>query len=104
MFDRTPALPGAPARGSAISQGLSLLGTAGGIGISILLTPLLFGLTEQPLHSYLAKHWGPDMASVLSWVMFGVEGVIAYVLTKLTIVSALTAAIVTLAARRIPFA
>lgn len=49
MFDRTAPLPGAAAKGSAISQGLSLLGTAGGIGVSILVTPLLFvSVTPRP--------------------------------------------------------
>jgi hypothetical protein len=104
MLDRTSSLTGAPGKGSPISQGLSLLGSAGGIGVAILLTPLLHELIKHPLSQYLAKHWGPEMASVLSLVMFGIEGVITYVLTKLTIVSVLTAAIITLAARRIPFA
>lgn len=102
MFNQHPTIP-AP-KGSPISQALSLLGTTGGIGVAILLTPLLFGVTKQPLFSYLSKAWGPDLASLLTWVMGGVEGVVIYIVTKLLISIAATSAIVALAARRIPFA
>lgn len=102
--DRSQSSFGAAPRGSAISQGLSLLGTASGIGVAILLTPLLFGLTKQPLFSYLSESWGPALASMLTWVMGGVEGVVIYVVTKLLISIAATSAIVALAARRIPLA
>lgn len=101
MFSQHSSLPSS--KGSPISQALSMLASAGGIAAAILLTPLAYGLTQAPLHSYLSRYWGPDLAAFLSGTMGVIEAIVIFVLTKLLISIAATAAIVGLAARRVPF-
>jgi hypothetical protein len=104
MFDRTSTLPGTVAKGSAISQGLSLLGSAVGFAVALLATPLVFALTKQPLGSYFAGSYGPEIGSGLTYLMGCLEFLLIFVGTKLVLSIAATSAIVALAARRIPFA
>lgn len=103
MFDRNPSLPASVSKGSPTSQSLSLLATAGGIGAAILLTPVLFGLVETWLADYLARSWGPgSLSSFLTFVMWVIVAVTIYATTKISIIGGLTAAIVSIAARRVP--
>jgi hypothetical protein len=73
----------------------------GGIAAAILLTPLLFGLTEPVLSPYFAKHWGPDLASMLTFVFGGIEFLVIGLVTKLLISLGTTSVVVALAARRV---
>lgn len=104
MFKSGTGVSESSGKGSAVSHALSLLGTAGGIGIAILLTPLLFGITKEPLLSYLGKAWGSDLAMLLTYTMGLIEGIVVYVASKLCIVGGATWALVSLAARRAPIA
>lgn len=101
--DRSPTFPasGPPRASSAMAQAIGLLGTVGGIAAAILIGPLVFSLTEDWLSAYLSRHWG-DLSGLLLFAMFAVFATVLYVVTKISIMAALTAAIVSLAARRVP--
>jgi len=104
MFDRDQSIPAPPPKGSALAQGISLLGTVAGIGAAILLTPLLFEITKQPLSNYLTKTWGPDLSGLLTYGLGALQLCAIFALTRVLVVVGATAAIVALAARRIPHA
>lgn len=89
-------------KGSVFYRGVSALGTAIGIGISILATPPVFEWTRGPLFSYLEKTWGDDLSTVLTWTFAGVEAFVIYAFVKLLFTSAVIWGMAALAARRFP--
>lgn len=103
MFNRSPTPSGPVPHGSPLTRCLSMLGTAGGVAAAILLTPLLFSLTEHWLSGYLTNAWG-GFAALLTLAMGVICAVVLFAVTKILIISGLTAAIVSLAARTSPSA
>jgi hypothetical protein len=102
MFRSSAPTMESAGKGSAITKGISAIGTALGIGAAILLTPILFEWTRQPLLNHLLETWNAGLANLLTWVMGGVEAFIIYGGTKLffTLLTIWTTA--ALAARRFP--
>jgi hypothetical protein len=101
MFQKPPSTDGA-GKGSVFYRGVSGLGTAIGIGVSILATPPIFDRTRGPLFAYLTKTWGDNLSNLLTWTMGGVEGFILYASVKLIFTSLVIFAFAALAARRFP--
>jgi hypothetical protein len=100
MFQQSPQ--SSAGKGGVFNSAVSLLGTAAGIGVAILITPPIFGATRGPLFGYLTETWGHGIATALTWTMGGVEAVIVYVLVKLLVVLGGTFAAAALAAFGFP--
>jgi len=98
MYGKHPQASGG--KGSAIYQGISGLGSAIGLGVSILLTPQIYTWSKDALYSYLARYLRHDFAEILTVVMGGVEGFIIYSVISLLFTFVVTCAIATFAARR----
>ena len=70
-------------KASAIYKSVSLLGTALGLGLVILVTPLFYGWTYQPLYRYLAKTWPYEVAELLTWLFIILESIVIYTVIKI---------------------
>ncbi len=102
MFNGGNRVPDGAGKGSAIYQGISAIGTALGIGAAILVTPIVFGWTKEPLYSYLSETWRADVSLLLTWAFAAVEAFTIYGSTKLLFTLLTVWSTAALAARRFP--
>lgn len=71
------------AKGSAIYRGISGLGSAVGLAVTIMLTPVVFERSKGFIYGYLSSYWGHDIANVLTLVMGAIQAFVIYACTSL---------------------
>jgi hypothetical protein len=101
MFQQTSQSDGA-GKGSTINTGVSGLGTAIGIGASILAIGPVFEHTRLAVFLYLFKTFGRGLSIFLTYAFGAVEAVIIYYIVKLLFTSFAIWSFAALAARRFP--
>ena len=102
MFQQQPKQVDGVGKGSVFYRGVSSLGTAIGIAVSILATPPVYDATRGPLLEYLLRTWDARLANLLTWVFGGAEAFAIYATVKLLFTSFVIWAMAALAARRFP--
>ena len=85
---------------SGLYKGISALGNAVALAVTLLGTPLVFEITKRPLYRYFRDAWGSDLATYLVWAMGGIEGFIIFATTALLFKAGVVWALTALAMRR----
>jgi len=85
---------------SGLYKSVSTLGHAIALGVAILGTPMLFLATKAVFFSYFSEAWGPTLASLLMWVMGGVEAYVIFAATSFLFIAGTSWVMTVLAVRR----
>lgn len=85
---------------SGFYKTIASLGKAIGLGVSIMVTPVLFNHTKEAIWGHLHQTFGTDISFYLTWIMGAVEAYVIYVVTGLTFTAVAVSTIAAMAARR----
>lgn len=67
---------------NSIAKTLAHMGTALGLGMAIMVTPMIFRATRDHLLHYFSEIWPGQLSGLLVWAMGGVEAFLLFATTK----------------------